>query len=790
MFSDLKDITISGGCYRRNTVLEGVLAHPINIIYGQNGSGKSSLAKAFYEYASGAPERSFDLKLGRMLSDEERERIKVFDEDYVNRNVLVEGDELEAIVMLGDQITTAEKKQKLMERSMSLLDQKEKLESELENAKNGWSSASDRIEKQLKNDGKCKDRLMTLRGLKRKPTVSIDQVYDARLNVLQFSDDIVVLTNEVNEEMKRLLNGMGGTEIKWYRHQTLSNVEVVAIRALLDKKLKRPELSDEDQDLLRIATEQFHYIEEARSQLIAKGATRCPLCQQPLTNDYLAELSDRIKMVLNEEADELKAALSRHGARLVALADDVPDFPNDGYAEDVMLYKSAVARLNSLMEGLKRAIEQKIGNLYGEVKPFDFNALNDALTLADTYARTLESDVERHNDVVNDIKRLKEELEQKVMWLAYLENETDLEQRNNLGNKIAKLEGDLSDVEAECQVLKSEIDELVAEANNIRIALNYINQCIAFVFADPNRLKLEPTNNGKYRLLSRGTVVPPHKVSVGERNIIALSYYFAKLNEGADMSSSNGQPVLMVIDDPVSSFDAGNKVGILSLLKWQIEEYFNNMGAGDCKVLLMSHDLLTIHDFEAIYSELSVLWTYGKKDVANVYELHRKAYRDGRVYSEYSTMLRNIYFLAIADNPDSGRYVGMGNTMRRVLESFAKIMYNRAYTTALTERFFLKGIYCIERLGETEEMYKKRVDRKAQYYDNLALRELFNAESHATATVDFDSFESHFAGAELQKYARMVLLMLLYSNSQHLKSYLDERMFETVCSWVDVVDGL
>ena len=70
--------------------------------------------------------------------------------------------------------------------------------------------------------------------------------------------------------------------------------------------------------------------------------------------------------------------------------------------------------------------------------------------------------------------------------------------------------------------------------------------------------------NGEYKLLSHGKNVKPCDVSVGERNIIGLSYFFTSILEGQEIDSAYYGEYLLVTDDPVSSYDTENKIGILS----------------------------------------------------------------------------------------------------------------------------------------------------------------------------------------------------------------------------------
>ncbi|MFW5476798.1 MAG: AAA family ATPase [Segatella copri] len=113
MFENVNNIIIKGGHFLQNTVLANVLDKRINLLFGRNGSGKSTIARAMSELADPTlvPElRTFEIiELDRPLSDENKKSIFVFNEDFIEKHVKVEDDELGPIVMLGDQVDIAEK---------------------------------------------------------------------------------------------------------------------------------------------------------------------------------------------------------------------------------------------------------------------------------------------------------------------------------------------------------------------------------------------------------------------------------------------------------------------------------------------------------------------------------------------------------------------------------------------------------------------------------------------------------------------------------------------------------
>lgn len=84
------------------------------LLYGRNGSGKSTIARGFRKiigekdtpinYASVLDKNVFPV----VLTEDEKKKIFIFDEDYVDKNVKLQEDHLDTIVMLGRQADLTE----------------------------------------------------------------------------------------------------------------------------------------------------------------------------------------------------------------------------------------------------------------------------------------------------------------------------------------------------------------------------------------------------------------------------------------------------------------------------------------------------------------------------------------------------------------------------------------------------------------------------------------------------------------------------------------------------------
>lgn len=125
----------------------------------------------------------------------------------------------------------------------------------------------------------------------------------------------------------------------------------------------------------------------------------------------------------------------------------------------------------------------------------------------------------------------------------------------------------------------------------------------AFIFYSDSRLKLHLESDQMYHLTVNGKDVLPDKISCGERNALALCYFFSEIAKETELQKLYRDEMLVVIDDPVSSFDIENRVGILSFLRYKLNQML--FSCATTKVLIMSHDVSAIFDLQKTMDEVS-----------------------------------------------------------------------------------------------------------------------------------------------------------------------------------------
>ena len=123
MLKDIRRVKISGAIFNTITPFDFFNPHDGDkiktikgaLLYGRNGTGKSTIAKAFRKISGEAVPTITsavlydDADRPVTLSEDEKQHIFVFDEDFVDKNVRLKQDHLETIVMLGQAADLTEK---------------------------------------------------------------------------------------------------------------------------------------------------------------------------------------------------------------------------------------------------------------------------------------------------------------------------------------------------------------------------------------------------------------------------------------------------------------------------------------------------------------------------------------------------------------------------------------------------------------------------------------------------------------------------------------------------------
>ena len=111
MLKNLRAITIQGRCFKNKVTLELFknLDDRVSLIYGRNGSGKSTISKGIKFAIDEREDKDIDVKFIdsnaiEIPIEDIKDETHIFNEEYIDRNVRIDDDALGTILLIGPQV--------------------------------------------------------------------------------------------------------------------------------------------------------------------------------------------------------------------------------------------------------------------------------------------------------------------------------------------------------------------------------------------------------------------------------------------------------------------------------------------------------------------------------------------------------------------------------------------------------------------------------------------------------------------------------------------------------------
>ena len=437
--------------------------------------------------------------------------------------------------------------------------------------------------------------------------------------------------------------------------------------------------------------------------------------------------------------------------------------------ELVKKIQKQIENCQELIEQYQDAIQKKLNRIYNPVNMVpiglekSIEQLNEFLINLEEKRKEFVDAIQRRKTIEKDLLLINKKIAHLQIKNAYQDYQKQLcKMENAKADKQAKQKK----VNATSEHLKT----LELQKSNVGLAIENINNALDYVFFSHGRLSIE-LKNDKYYLKSNGNDVKPKSVSLGERNIIALCYFFTQILSYQDIERLYQDEELVVIDDPISSFDFENKVGISSLLRYQALKII--IGNDKSKILFLTHDLSTFSDLQKIADDIEKSL---KKQNPGVSVKGRAFKLQGRTLSspikfinEYRDLLHMIFSYAMGNTGDLSLVIG--NSMRRALEAFSTFIYG----TGIAEVSF-------------DPKVVKSLGNYSKYFENLMYRLVLHGESHFETriyTIQDDLSFSHFISPkEKQRTCKEVLCFMYCLNPDHIESHIPEAIRE-IKKWME-----
>lgn len=688
----------------------------INILYGRNYSGKTTLSRIFRALETGSisdkyssPEFQLAFEGGSTATQSSLtghgQVVRVFNEDFVRDNLrFIVDDErtINSFAILGEDNATLEAEIEKHEAELGSKEGRSGLLGELLCAEENFRKAKEDYDsKSSELEGKLRDKANKAgSGIKHNKTFG-----DATYNISKINTDISTVTKGTysplsDEKVSKFYDLLREEPKPEISESSSFNLQYTAIsskaKELIGKKIQ---VSDPIQELLNdsalamwVRTGRGHHQEKR---------DKCAFCGSDLPED----LWEKLDKHFNQESEELRQALE---TLLRSIEHEQSGVSTLLKIRNSSFYSNFTVDLDPLSEqllALSRSYRESLDFIKEQVKkriddifmPFEFkepeSVEKDLNTVRDSYEQLRKKSNQYTASLSADQSEARAALRLHEVYtfindIRYGEERTTIAALNEAMGKAEETKKTVKDKVDKKQKTIAELKALLKDESKGADRVNdYLNNFFGHQSLSLKAIEETPGDSSSgYRFEVTRNGEKAFHLSEGECSLIAFCYFMAKLE---DIETKGNQPIIW-IDDPISSLDANHIFFVYSLINAKIvtpEKYENSGEQKDRErfkqLFISTHNL----DFLKYLKRLPGALANGKSqyfiitrtDQASDIILMPRYLKD--YVTEFNFLFHQIYKCAHAQiecDENYGCYYNFANNARKFLEAFLYYKYPNA----------------------------------------------------------------------------------------------------------------
>ncbi len=554
-----------------------------NLIYGWNASGKTTLSKLFESLETGAnkdfPDLKYKIKVSNSPSKEIKEsiaypkKIKIFNKEYIAKNVQIEEGRAKAIVFLGEDNKKLSEEIKTDEESLT------KLKKELEE-----------LQKNEKKTEKAKGEIFTsvartigeaIGGNARRDYKknNAEEGFDTFFNNKGVTDEILdddqieVFSDTCKQDIQDKLDEIL-TPSFHINGATKSLSE--AVNTLLDKgtKLCLQKINVVAIERLKKNSDISGWVEKGLSLYKKHNSENCEFCAQEITKERLSDLESYFNEASNKAKKEINSILEKFREICNGIKNINPPDKARLYKEFQNLYQESVQALEQKRENtleeikdLEKVLNNKKERVSKEIELENNVSISDLLSEIEP----VNNFIEQHNEKTINFGAKKIEAEDKIKkhHLANIYN--NVKEKNNelqsFQNEIKKI-NDGSNESPGAAFLEKKIEANKSKISSVHKSCKEINEKLK-AFLGRDEISFEVGEGDEFFSLKRRGEDAKY-LCEGEKTAVALVYFLVSLKEkGIELSNT-----IIFIDDPISSLDSNSISQAFAFIKREIDSSY------------------------------------------------------------------------------------------------------------------------------------------------------------------------------------------------------------------------
>ena len=506
----------------------------VNILFGYNGRGKTSLANGLVE---------------EFLKDKnnEEKNFRFFNRNYITNNLMLEqsnDSKIKGVIAnFGQKDIDSEKQIKELE--LKIIDTKE------------LGNEINKLNKEVRDE--------------------IDRIHDTKKGNIAISkkpknksnEDVIALYNEDIKEAKKieideekLLDTKGNNSIENER----SKIEKILIPQISSYK------KDEVMNIKEIFIKKYDNIDIPSSKIVSwitegielhKEGEHCKFCGG---NIELSNIKNKIEQYNKNEKQKDSVILTDFNNKLIKYISEIDsllllkDTIIVNLEQDVTESFECIKKNKELLKNYQHKFDKKIEDINENIEFDDNNFLLIVSEIDGAYRKI----VSEKNQMIKTLN----EKESKINILVKGAIGLEIKRNTFINNTMAKVKEkseSLKQTEQQNKENLRKIDELRKSKSNTKDFADHISKILSMLEIN---LKLEVVQND-YVIKQPITndILKIEDISEGEQNLLALLYFYYELFNDNEQKDLKDEIKMIIIDDPIASVDDVNKMYVLELVK-------------------------------------------------------------------------------------------------------------------------------------------------------------------------------------------------------------------------------
>ena len=672
---------------------------PINIFYGRNYSGKTTLSRIVRALETGNisdkyENPQFEVSIKDVADSTPNnltahgKKIRVFNEDFVKDNLrfIVNSDEsITPFAIIGGNASIEAEIQTLKNDLGSNEDGSESgFYLELKNASATANTAfqAHQTENNNLNQQLSFKATNNPNGIKYKSEKFGDQNY----NINKLQNDITTvldasfqpLTDDEVTQKLNLLNERANADISAIAKPNLElNTLNTKAKELVTKSISS---SNKIEQLLKDAILN-RWVKEGR-QLHKDKLEQCSFCGNDISQERWNELDSHFDEESEKLEKEIDTLISEIENSIRNVDTQLPINKNAFYSKfhsdlDTLISQrqQAIDNIKSELNRIKSSLQERKDDLLNSKTFVDIT--DNSKQLEDCWT-TFESFRTQANDYSNSLGNEQTEAK-KLLRLREISDFVGTIQYTNVTTKIQNFKN-TSDTETQKkQVIEQKIQQQIVQIEDKERLMKdeekgalkvneYLNNFFGHDFLT---LQAIEETDKKIRFEIVRNEKKAHHLSEGECSLIAFCYFMAKLE---DVETKGSKPIIW-IDDPISSLDSNHIFFVYSLINVEIiaKQEFQ-------QIFISTHNLDFLKYLKRLQStEQRSYFLISREKETSTIKLMPKYLKD--YVTEFNFLFHQIYLCANTSTDDEtqhGLFYNFGNNTRKFLEAFLFFQYPNA----------------------------------------------------------------------------------------------------------------